>query len=100
MPETLMSRVGPQETLPSATPMVADVDHILKQMAVLTTLIPAMAATPRIDLDDKYKYSQVLAKITDVTSTPSSAKKRDRPPVPRPPTDLSYELSRWLLCLK
>lgn len=34
-----------------------------QEMIVPTTPLSAMAATPRIDLDNKYTYNHVLAKV-------------------------------------
>nr|CAI5848806.1 unnamed protein product [Callosobruchus analis] len=50
-----------REPQPSATPL-ADVDNIFKEMIVRTPLT-AMAATPRIDLDNKYTFNPVLATV-------------------------------------
>ncbi|XP_060531645.1 AF4/FMR2 family member lilli isoform X2 [Cylas formicarius] len=72
--------VGERDSLPSATP-VADVDNIFKEMIVPTAPLTAIAATPRIELDSKYQYNPVLAKLPEPTSQqppPTTTRKRER----------------------
>ncbi|XP_050307924.1 AF4/FMR2 family member lilli isoform X2 [Anthonomus grandis grandis] len=57
---------GPRETLPSATPAPHEVDNIFKEMIMPSTPLSAIAATPRIDTDNKYQYNP-LAKINEPT---------------------------------
>ncbi|XP_030766715.1 AF4/FMR2 family member 4-like isoform X2 [Sitophilus oryzae] len=81
---------APREPLPSATPGPQDVDNILKEMIFPTAAISAIAATPRIDSDNKYQYNPLVKVPEPVTPV---LKKRERPTTSRiPSTDIHSQL--------
>ncbi|XP_047351283.1 AF4/FMR2 family member 4 isoform X4 [Vespa velutina] len=72
----------------------ADVENILKEMTIPPTPLTAIAQTPRKELESKFTFNPVLAKLTEVL--PSDATKtleRDRHSSSRLSADLERDLS-------
>ncbi|XP_076273793.1 AF4/FMR2 family member lilliputian isoform X1 [Rhynchophorus ferrugineus] len=77
---------APRESLPSATPGPQDVDNIFKEMRMPREPVSAIAATPRIDTDNKYQYNPLVKMPEPIAPL---IKKRERPTTSRlPSTDL------------
>nr|XP_034196528.1 AF4/FMR2 family member lilli isoform X2 [Osmia lignaria]XP_034196529.1 AF4/FMR2 family member lilli isoform X2 [Osmia lignaria] len=80
------SRPGPTENS-------ADVENILKEMTMPPTPLTAIAQTPRKELESKFTFNPVLAKLTEVTPQETAKPQRERHTDNRLSADLERDLS-------
>ncbi|XP_012138398.1 AF4/FMR2 family member lilliputian isoform X2 [Megachile rotundata] len=80
------SRPGPTENS-------ADVENILKEMTMPPTPLTAIAQTPRKELESKFTFNPVLAKLTEVTPQEAAKPQRERHNDNRLSADLERDLS-------
>nr|XP_050849625.1 AF4/FMR2 family member 4 isoform X3 [Vespula vulgaris] len=72
----------------------ADVENILKEMTIPPTPLTAIAQTPRKELESKFTFNPVLAKLTEVVPSDSTKPlERDRHSNNRLSADLERDLS-------
>ncbi|XP_066257189.1 AF4/FMR2 family member lilli isoform X2 [Euwallacea similis] len=82
---------APRESLPCQTPVPHEVDTILKEMIMPSTPLTAIAATPRIDSDNKYQYNP-LVKMPEAVATMTAPDRTERANTRIPSTDLHNDL--------
>ncbi|XP_033223420.1 AF4/FMR2 family member 4-like isoform X6 [Belonocnema kinseyi] len=85
----ITSRNAPVENTP-------DVEDILKEMtSTVTPLVPTIAQTPRKEVESKYTFNPVLAKLTEVTAPAPEPPRpqRERHSTSRLSGDLEHDLS-------
>ncbi|KOX70906.1 AF4/FMR2 family member 4 [Melipona quadrifasciata] len=80
------SRPGPAENS-------ADVENILKEMTMPPTPLTAIAQTPRKELESKFTFNPMLAKLTEVTPQEATKPQRERHASRLPSADLERDLS-------
>ncbi|XP_053973818.1 AF4/FMR2 family member lilli isoform X1 [Hylaeus volcanicus] len=79
------SRPGPTENS-------ADLDNILKEMTMPPTPLTAIAQTPRKELESKFTFNPVLAKLTEVPPPEPTKSQRERHTANRLSADLEGDL--------
>lgn len=71
----------------------ADVENILKEMTIPPTPLTAIAQTPRKELESKFTFNPVLAKLTEVVPPDPTKAQRDRHTSSKISADLERDLS-------
>ncbi|XP_043253602.1 AF4/FMR2 family member lilli isoform X2 [Colletes gigas] len=79
------SRPGPTENS-------ADLENILKEMTMPPTPLTAIAQTPRKELESKFTFNPVLAKLTEVPPPEATKPQRERHTANRLSADLEGDL--------
>ncbi|OAD61222.1 AF4/FMR2 family member 4 [Eufriesea mexicana] len=68
---------GTSSSRPGPTENSADVENILKEMTMPPTPLTAIAQTPRKELESKFTFNPVLAKLTEVTPQEATKPRKD-----------------------
>ncbi|XP_015432516.1 PREDICTED: AF4/FMR2 family member 4 isoform X2 [Dufourea novaeangliae] len=80
-------------TRPDPTENSADLENILKEMTIPPTPLTAIAQTPRKELESKFTFNSVLAKLTEVPPPELTKPQRERHNANGLSADLERDLS-------